>query len=203
MPERAYISDASPWWDVARQEAALADVIAGGATVFRDLIDRGKLLRVTTRPVRDETIFVAALPCLSQDELDFRACLRAVEARGAVLRSVSDGTVFSPRDPREPILSAWRAAKVAARAEGAGSRGGAATKAKLEPVYKARIDKIASRWGDPRFTEAELLAEANVVRNTAVKHLGKTFRQAFIEKRAALRAAEARSKCTEAQGDGG
>jgi hypothetical protein len=89
MGSRIYLSDVSPWWTMEKQLAALAEVLSG-ATVFRDDLDRRQkrghsakdlpkraaMLRVTTRPVVGETIYVASAAVLRGPRMTFWRCWR-------------------------------------------------------------------------------------------------------------------------------
>jgi hypothetical protein len=203
---RVYLSDAAPWHTIESQMAALADVLPG-ATVFTDelgirgrramkpelLVRRASMLRGTKRQDRSEVIWVAALPVLAADEADLRIVLTAIEARGATLRAAS-GAIFTPGMSHDAIVAAWREAVALSRARGAGRVGGEATRAKLEPVYRAKCEAVKHLWGNPLYTAREVCGMAGVSINTMNKHLGKTWTEAARGQKARLRREQKRKE---------
>ena len=193
MTVKVYLSEVSAFWTFERQEAVLAAVLPG-AKVFRDvldrrvrraqspasLLDREKLLRSTSSPDLDETVYVASLAVLAWSLDDLRTVLAVLARRGARLVSMDDG------DP-EDVPAAWQAASAKARRAAGGETGGNVTRRNMEAAYAPRVKAIAQRWGDSAYSTAELLREAGVSRNTAIKYIGTTRGDAIRKEAARLK----------------
>ncbi len=67
MSKRAYLSEASKWWNLARQREALSDVL---------------------REEQNETVYVASLAVLAERDSQLTAVLDALAARGSVLPEI-------------------------------------------------------------------------------------------------------------------
>ncbi len=174
-----YLSDVSPWWTIERQETALADVLPK-ATVFRDLlgvrarrghsandlVQRGMMLRPTTRRDKGVEIHVASLAVLAWAEDDLRAVLETIAARGATLIS-AEGYAGDP-------VAAWAVARRRSRLEGAALRGSAVSAERRRAASEAAVKLIAGDWPLPSrdYPTDELKARCGLSLNTIKAHLG-------------------------------
>lgn len=204
LAARVYISNISKLWPVEAQEAALAAGTPGwpDVRVYQDhlgpmarkahspeaLKERSSgLLRRTSRPPGDETIYVASLAVLAWTPEDLMACLEAAAARHATIVALDTGRRIEPTagaaDLR-PALVDFLASKRRAQTEGGRAIGVKASKEKRLADVLARIKLIEADWPLREVSTQELLERAGRVPHrhrhkvamsyiTAVQHLGK------------------------------
>ena len=217
MSERAYLSNLSPLWPAARQEALLREAFPAwpkGVTVFRDDIDardrrghstellvkRSEMLRGTTRKGHTERITLASLAVLAWSAEDMLECLTLALSRGAIVR-VLDAGIEIPPTPDAAVLHRAAQAFRRARARGVvmerGKAGGMASATQRVAEAKAKAELIRAEWALPSedYPTLDLLTKAGISRNTARLYLGKRDvaqrnHQASLKRKAARAATE-------------
>ena len=195
MSERAYLSNLSPLWPAARQEALLLEAFPAwpkGVTVFRDDIDardrrghstellvkRSEMLRGTTRKGHTERITLASLAVLAWSAEDMLECLTLALSRGATVRVLDVGLSIPPT-PDAVILheaaKAFRTSRTRGVVMDRGKAGGMASAAQRIAEAKAKAETIRAEWALPSddYPTLDLLAKAGISRNTARLYLGK------------------------------
>ena len=189
MALRAYLSNVTPGWSIARQTEVLAANVPGWpVAIYQDelrpgvrrarnpaaLVERAALLRPTSRRTV-ETVHVASIGVMAWRADDFAHVLEALGVRRATLVSHHEGLTFDCTRPADRR----RAVELfpTARAEGGRQKGrlvGARRSAELRnAASKAAAEKVRDRWGAAGYTEKALVAETGFSRNTIVRWLGK------------------------------
>lgn len=167
MTENAIISDLT-WRSIERQKSAFA-----GMAFFHAPEDLPQLFRSTTRK-GIVSVHVQSLGVIADNEKSFRAFLTMAKKRGCYLHAHEDEQIFQFNGRNvdiEHIVDEWRKSRRA----GASQAGGKTSAKNREAESKIKCDKIRGRWPLPNkeYTTPELLAEVDLVYNTAIKYLGK------------------------------
>lgn len=184
MPNKAYLSNILKVWSWEAQRELL-DAVGENLIEYQDdlkpgqrkhknpdvLYWRGKMLAATGRRTKDETIYFACWGLLAWDLLDLGRCFAAAKTRGATLVALNTGLRIGPDAGAVEIAQAQKDFALDKR-RGAVQPGRAGYEVTAE-LKKAdtlrRIELIRKDWGDPKFTQAELLLRAG--RKTARGHI--------------------------------
>ena len=188
MNERAYLSNITPLWPIARQrevlgarQAEYVDELRPAALKRReaaDLKQRAVLLAPTARRT-GEVIEVAAWACLAWTWQDFADVIAAAHRRHATLRALDTGAEIPPDATPDVVAGAIQAFAKASKGRGvAMTRDEVAAQRKAETLV--RIDRIRALWPLPssQHSTKALLALAGYKKRpmamaTAREHLGR------------------------------
>jgi len=185
------MSNLSPAWTFAKQEALLADALPG-ARVFRDDLTgtermardhdrmkaRGSLLRTTTRKDPAEETIAAVPAVLDWTVGGFMDVVEKVHARGGSLRFIQPPMTLAPSMTARDLKAAadaFLASKKNAQAEAKGKLGGEVSGERREAEAMAKVAPHLDLWrfGDPeKYPTHLLLRLMGVSFNTAKKHGG-------------------------------
>jgi hypothetical protein len=180
MGSRAYLSNVSKRWPLARQEAVHAELTPGwpdDVAVYRDklsprslkahswldLRQRSSMLRPTSRASNDETIYVASLAVLAWVVDDFMRVASQAKARGATIQAHDTGRKIGPTAGADELSAAVEEFQKAKRSDltGDGRRAGALVSAKVRgDNARARADLIWEDWFKREVPTGELLRRA-------------------------------------------
>lgn len=184
MPDKAYLSNILKVWTLEAQHELL-DTVGEKLTEYVDelkpgqrkrkdveaLFWRGKMLAPTSRRTKGETIYFACWGMLAWNPVDLGNCLAAARVRGATLVALNTGLRIGPDAGAVEIAQAQKDFALDKR-RGAVQPGRAGWEVTAE-LKKAdtlrRVELIRKDWGDPKFTQAELLLRAG--RKTARGHI--------------------------------
>jgi hypothetical protein len=192
LPEKVYVSEASPW-TIAQQKVVLSTVIDWTAVaVFQDqlgrhdrrhknaasLIDRGEMLRPTSRKEPDR-IHVASLSVLAWEERDFASVVETVIARGGVIISVDDELTIAVGTPVSEAVASWKTARKRSRTIGVKQKGARVSADKKKAIAAAGVERIKPYWGmsadewpTPLLRQMAGSPGKPMAYNTIVEHLG-------------------------------
>ena len=188
MRDIAYVSDMSPWWPSARQEAVLGAAVPGwpDVTVWRDtttnrqrrlrrtesLAERAAVLRILAGSGQ-VVCYAASLLVLAYSPQDLCVVMDGLN-RGAAVVALDDQVRLDADSDRDGAAAAWRAASTRARSLGSSRHAAAVAAANRTARVQAACQAIGVRWRMPssRHPTAALLTEACVSLNAAKKHLG-------------------------------
>lgn len=166
MDTRAYLSNISPVWPLARQEALFDERLPGWRklSVFRDelgsieriahrsatLRNRESLLRVNERLTR-YTVVVASLPCFGWKGYDFRNAFEAFTACNASLLALDVGQTFGHEDLSAALkaFGAGLARAKSANTPARGSGGSAAAAVMRKAATDVGVERIRHLWPLP------------------------------------------------------
>lgn len=152
------------------------------------MVERALLLRPTTP--RAETIYVACLGLLAWDLRDLGKCFAAAKARRATVVALNTGLSIGPDAGAVELAQAQDDfTKDKRRGAVQPGRAGYEVTAELKKADTLRrVELIRNDWGDPKFTQEELLLRAG--RKTARGHIQpmawKTARQHLNTRRWAM-----------------
>ena len=198
MAARAYISNISALWPIARQEEVLAAAVPGWPVqVYRDelnardrqahapdsLRERAAMVRAARSRKKPSTVYVASLAVLARSADELVVVASELRERGVDLVAL-DIAVDARAMPAD-LAAAYKAARLKAardKARAIGTRNAALKLSKEDAALK-----IKDRWGLKEYKTADLLDEAKITRNTANKHLKMTREQAIKRHEAALK----------------
>lgn len=184
MPNAAYLSNILKVWTWEAQRELLATV-EGRLVEYRDdlkpgqrkrkdpdaLFWRSKMLAATGRQTRGRTVYFACWGLLAFNARDLGRCLADAKARGATLVALNTGLRIGPDAGAAEIAQALDDL-AADKRRGAVQPGRAGWKVTAE-LKKAdtlrRVELIRKDWGNPKFTQEELLMRAG--RKTARGHI--------------------------------
>ncbi len=163
MADKAYLSNISPAWSIARQKEVIGPPLPGGAVAAYldelkprhlrrrspdDLVERAVLCRPTGRR-GPEIVRVASIGVMAWRQDDFARVVEALGARRAALVSHHDGETFD----LQSATARQRAIELfpTARKEGGRQRGravGARRSAEIRnAASKAAAEAVRARWG--------------------------------------------------------
>lgn len=194
MTPKAYISEISSWWTIARQEEKLAAAIPGwpdAVAIFRDeltvrerrghsadsLPSRAAMLRASTRKVMPP-IYVAALPVLAWEEDDLKQLI--AQTRKCDLIALDEGlTIKAGKADVRAIIAAWKASRRRSHLEGAQLKGAKNSAANRRAKAKEGAERVRQYWGMPsddwptkRLREMAGEPGKPMAYNTLTEHLG-------------------------------
>ena len=203
MPNKAYLSNILKVWSWEGQRELLdtvdeklieyLDDLRPGQRKRKDveaLFWRNKMLAATGRRTKDETIYFACWGMLAWNLLDLGQCFAAAKARGSTLVALNTGLRIGPDAGAVEIARAQKdfAADKRRGAVQPGRAGYEVTAELKKADTLRRIELIRKDWGNPKFTQQELLLRAG--RKTARGHIQpmawKTARQHLNTRRWAM-----------------
>lgn len=169
MTFRAFISEYT-YRTPEQQEAMfnkLADLSAAPRYTPEDF---PILFRPSTRKSTD-TLIAASVACFAKTEAAFVDLLNNCRKKGTCLEGLEEGFQWKPGQSTGGAIKAWRAA----RSKGSAVIGGRISAGKKEAASRGGCERIADRWPLPsqEWRTEDLLSEADVSYNTAIKFLGK------------------------------
>jgi hypothetical protein len=189
MTVKVYLSNIAAGWPMQRQRAICAAQVPGWPDVptYADLLPPAKrkahspasltarrnLLRGTRR--QDiEAIVLPSLACLAWEQSDFLQCVSDASARGATLVALDTGRRIAPDASPGEVVEAAKEFMSGRRAKGGGPVGYVVSAEKRSAEARAAAMRIKDRWELPTkdYPTDELLAEADICRNTANFNLG-------------------------------
>jgi hypothetical protein len=195
MVNKVYMSNLSPVWPFAKQEALLAQAVPGwpkGATLYQDelsarsrrshkpgdLDQRDAMLRPTGRRRGDEAVYVASLAVLAWTAEDMMEAITQAMARGATIHVLDAGLIITPKSDAATLHGAAKAFADGRRrraAAEAGKTAGAISGQRRANMAKAAAESIRREWSLPseEYPTLDLLRAAGISRNTAILYLGK------------------------------
>ena len=184
MPNKSYLSNILKVWTLEAQRELL-DTVGEKLIEYRDelkpgqrkrkdveaLFWRSKMLAATGRRTPGETIYFACWGMLAWNLMDLGRCFAAAKSRGATLVALNTGLRIGPDAGAVEIAQAQKDFTLDKR-RGAvqPGRSGYEITAELKKADTLRrINLIRQDWGNPEFTQAELLLRAG--RRTKRGHL--------------------------------
>lgn len=189
MSQKAYTSNICTKWPIVGQDAAINKYIGNEpitVVMYSDTVhpygrkpeflkERANMLRPTARNGHS-TIVVHSLACLAFDPDDLANVLTLAGDRGAEIRDLHAGITIKPNGSGAEWRKAMKAftdARAGMQESQRGHIGGTASGEKRHAEGKAGCDRIAAKWGNPKYETPALLKEAGCCYGTAIKHLGK------------------------------
>jgi hypothetical protein len=191
MADRVYISNISPLWPEARQEALLREAIRDypkGVNVYDDiltprerrahkppsLVDRDLMLRPNSAR-RSATIYIASLAVFAWTDADMLKCITAAASKGMTIRVLDVDLTIGP-DAGAQVMSKAIEAFAAGRKRQTefvrGQAGGKASAENREGKARAAAESIKAAWARRDERTPDLLARAGISLNTAKRYLG-------------------------------
>lgn len=153
-----------------QQEATFAKVRELDGAPLYTPEDLAILFRPSTRKVSD-TLVAASVACFAKTEEAFIELLTNCRYKGTRLEGLEEPFQWRPGQSNAGAVRAWREA----RSKGSAVIGGRISAERKEAASKEAVEKIRDRWPLPSqdWRTEDLLNEAELSYNTAIKFLGK------------------------------